>query len=387
MPATRWVLITGEYPPEPGGVSDYTRLVARGLAAAGDEVHVWAPAASPSSSEPSDPGVSVHRLRGKFGRRDIEMLDSSLNRLAKPFRLFVQYVPHAFGRKGMNVPFCWWLSRRAEPMWVMFHEVVFPLSRRQPLTHNILGMATRLMASLVARKAERIFVSIPAWKAYLPQNSKRRVAWLPVPSNIATTVSAETVAAIRGRVAPNEQLILGHFGTYGRHVASLLADVLPNLLMADSQRTGLLVGKGSDAFAAGLMAERPMMRGRIVASGALDHEQTAAHLAACDCLIQSYPDGVSSRRGSLMAGLALGLPIVTNAGPLTDPVWRKAEAVVLAASPSPADLIDAVEDLLAEPQRIQHLRRRAAAAYQSYFALERTIEALRTGIPHQKAAA
>src|SRR5262245_35034850 len=100
MSATQWVLITGEYPPEPGGVSDYTRLVARGLAAAGDEVHVWAPAASPSLSEPSDPGVSVHRLRGKFGRRDMEMLDSSLKRLAKPFRLFVQYVPHAFGRKG-----------------------------------------------------------------------------------------------------------------------------------------------------------------------------------------------------------------------------------------------------------------------------------------------
>jgi hypothetical protein len=26
----RWHIITGEYPPQPGGVSDYTRLVARG---------------------------------------------------------------------------------------------------------------------------------------------------------------------------------------------------------------------------------------------------------------------------------------------------------------------------------------------------------------------
>src|SRR5258706_15654719 len=77
----RWVLITGEYPPEPGGVSDYSRLVARGLAAAGDEVHVWAPAASQSLPGPSEPGVAVHRLPGKFRRRGLENLDPSLNRL------------------------------------------------------------------------------------------------------------------------------------------------------------------------------------------------------------------------------------------------------------------------------------------------------------------
>ena len=50
---TTWHIITGEYPPAPGGVSDYTEAVAAGLAAAGDEVHVWCPAASgllPSAS-------------------------------------------------------------------------------------------------------------------------------------------------------------------------------------------------------------------------------------------------------------------------------------------------------------------------------------------------
>ena len=40
---TRWAILTGEYPPQAGGVSDYTRLVAEGLAAVGDEVAVYAP--------------------------------------------------------------------------------------------------------------------------------------------------------------------------------------------------------------------------------------------------------------------------------------------------------------------------------------------------------
>jgi len=36
-------LITGEYPPQSGGVSDYSYLVATGLAKASEKVHVWAP--------------------------------------------------------------------------------------------------------------------------------------------------------------------------------------------------------------------------------------------------------------------------------------------------------------------------------------------------------
>ena len=40
---TRWHLVTSEYPPDIGGVSDYTAQLARALAGAGDEVHVWCP--------------------------------------------------------------------------------------------------------------------------------------------------------------------------------------------------------------------------------------------------------------------------------------------------------------------------------------------------------
>ena len=41
-----WHILSGEYPPQPGGVSDYTAGLAEGLAKAGAEVHVWVPPAS-----------------------------------------------------------------------------------------------------------------------------------------------------------------------------------------------------------------------------------------------------------------------------------------------------------------------------------------------------
>ena len=40
--ALPWHILTCEYPPQTGGVSDYTFLVANGLASH-DEVHVWCP--------------------------------------------------------------------------------------------------------------------------------------------------------------------------------------------------------------------------------------------------------------------------------------------------------------------------------------------------------
>ena len=154
--ATRWHLITGEYPPASGGVSDYSRTVARGLAESDDEVQVWAPAVPVGESEIADPGVIVHRLPNRLGPASLARLHRGVD--ASPSsRILVQYVPHAFGWKAMNVPFCIWLwTRRRNSIDVMFHEVAFPIARNQPLTHNALGLVNRAMAAIVARSAERM---------------------------------------------------------------------------------------------------------------------------------------------------------------------------------------------------------------------------------------
>ena len=104
----RWVILTGEYPPQPGGVSDYTRLVAEGLAAVGDEVAVYAPPQS-LGPDPAAPGVRVRRLPDRFGLRGLRWLDRELAR-DRPDRVLVQYVPHAFGLKAMNLPFAAWVA-------------------------------------------------------------------------------------------------------------------------------------------------------------------------------------------------------------------------------------------------------------------------------------
>lgn len=376
----RWAIISGEYPPQPGGVSDYTYLVARELARAGDEVFVWAPAVS--GSTPHMPGVQVRRLSRHFGLGALAELGRDLDRLPRPFQIVVQYVPHAFGYKAMNVPFAAWLfARRRERPWVMFHEVSFDLKRGQPLRHNVLGLVTNSMAALVARAAEHCFVAIPEWETRLRKVAPgtRNIHLLPVPSNVPTRVDPCQVAAARNRLAlGGATTVIGHFGTFGDHVAPLVREVLPQVLAAEPLRIGALLGRGGREFAAELVGDRPDLRGRVVATGGLPPDSLAAHLAACDLLIQPYPDGASSRRGSLMAGMGLGLPIVTTDGLFTEPQWRDSGAVALAPAANAGRMIDLADALLRDSRAREQLRASASALYARRFALENTIHALRS---------
>jgi glycosyltransferase involved in cell wall biosynthesis len=371
-----WHVLTGEYPPQLGGVSDYTRLVGQGLAAAGDRVTVWCPPCADAGE--SDGPVRVRRLPDHFGPRSLAVLGRGLPARERAARLLVQYVPHAYGFKAMNVPFCWWLLRqRRLPAWVMFHEVAFPLQWGQPPAHSVVGLVTHLMAWLVRRSAARCFVSAPAWAGRLGRIAPggAPVEWLPVPSTLPDEVSAKDVAAARARLGAGGAVV-GHFGTFGGAIASLLWEALPPLLRPDGRRV-LLVGRRSDEFARRFGQAHPSLAGRLTATGGLSPHDAAAHLAACDVLLQPYPDGATARRTSLMAGLALGKAVVTTAGPLTEPLWVESGAVLHAPPGDPGDLVRRVEDVLNDAALCDCLGRKARALYRERFSLPSVIATLR----------
>lgn len=66
----------------------------------------------------------------------------------------------------------------------------------------------------------------------------------------------------------------------------------------------------------------------------LPDEQVAQLIAECSCAYLHYPDGATARRGSLMAALANGVPVITSRGAATPPDW--ADCVSFAGSPAEA---------------------------------------------------
>lgn len=320
-----------------------------------------------------DNGVSVVRLPDHFGRNGRAVVERELTRV-RPDRVLIQYVPHAFGVKAMNVPFAWWVRRlkRFAPVWVTFHEVAFPFVRR-PLRHNLIAGVNRLMARMAADAADRLFVTTHAWGDLLRRIAPRCVApeWLPVPSNLPTEV---------GRVATLPPGVrVGHFGTYGQSVVDLLDPVLVGVLKTATERVAVLIGRNGVEFRDRFVTRHPDLSGRVVATGELPAADTAAHLAACDLLVQPYPDGVSGRRTSAASSLALGVPLVTNLGALSEGEWATADnGVSLAPESTAAALIAATEQALAlSPAERAALGAAGRRWYAERFALERLVATLR----------
>ena len=371
-----WQIVTGEYPPQPGGVSDYSRLVAHALADAGDCVTVWAPPCR--EPDESHAGVTVRRLPDTFGPRSLWLLDRALDALPAPRRLLVQYVPHAFGWKAANLPFCFWLrSRRRDSLWIMFHEVAYPRGAEYTVAENVLSRVTRWMAAIAGRYAERIFIAIPGWRPVLESAVGKAVPleWLPIPSSVRGADDAAGVAIVRSRMAPGH-LLVGHLGTYGALIRPMLRSALPALMAATDCRA-VMLGRGGDRFRDELTGAHPELAGRIDAPGPLAPDDLSRHVSACDLMLQPYPDGVSSRRTSVMVALAHGRPVVTTFGDLSEPLWRGG-AVVLAPVDRPDELAAATASLLADPARLRDLAARARALYDECFDVRHTIATLRT---------
>jgi glycosyltransferase involved in cell wall biosynthesis len=377
-----WHLVTGEFPPQPGGVSDYVRGVAEGLALAGDRVHVWCPPAP--GPDPRLQGVQVHRELGRMSPRDLRRVGRLLDGFAPPRRLLVQWVPHSYGYRTMNLAFCLWLWRRSalrgDRVEIMVHEPYLPFSRGA-WKQSAVAVVHRAMTVVLLRAADHVWVSTPAWAArwrrYLT-GRRPPFTWIPIPSNVPVAADPAAARAVRDRYLPSGGCLLGHFGTYRPNVRQLLAAILPAVLERAADRAILLLGHGGEGFRTELLRRVPSLEGRIHATGPLPLPELSAHLSACDLLVQPYPDGANGRQTSLAAGLAHARAAVSTEGASTEPVWRESGAVALAPAGDAAAAVEAVERLLTDSAARRRMGEAARELYLSRFDLRHTVEALRS---------
>ena len=374
-PEERWHLITGEYPPTVGGVAAFSREIAQGLAAAGRDVHVWCPAIE---ADAPTPPVTVHRLARAWSPEGIAEADRELDRFARPRRLFVQWVPHAFGARSLNLAFCRWLRRRAaggDTLHIMVHEPFLPFEHG--LRQRTAALIHRSMIRTVLAGASRVWLAIPSWQDriahYVPEGISPE--WLPVPSSIPVADDGAGVIDVRAaRLAPGTQVLAGHFGTFSRETRPLLDRSIARVLDRSNNITIVCFGRGSDEYVAG--REKRVNGDRVVSAGLLADRDASLHLQACDVMIQPYVDGASARRTTLMAALAHGRAIVTTIGPLTEAWWKMTSAVVAVNVTSPDSLGDAALTLATDTARRTETGLRARELYNERFAVRHAIERL-----------
>ena len=378
-----WHILTGEYPPQRGGVSDYVGLLAAGLGEAGLDVHVWAPRWSDPTAVVAN--VTVHRCAGRWTAGDLRRLSHEMDSLDGAGPLLVQYTPNAWGRRGLNLGFCRWLESRRDAgseVRLLVHEPFYPWRLLDRPQRWVLAGVQRAMIRIALKAASRVYLSTQSWEPLLRPHRAgpyQQMTWLPMPSTIPVFASPTKVQGIQKTLLPDRGLVLGSFGTFSPLIRRMLSRVLPSLLVSLDDRACLLMGRNSDQFAAQLLERHPRLSGRVHARDGLDAQELSAHLQACDVLVQPYPDGASSRRTSLMAALAHGVPTVTTLGFLSDSIWTECGCAILVPASDPREMIQATEQLLAHPEARARLSGHAQKVYGEHFALEKTIQELLRG--------
>lgn len=360
-----------------GGMCAHMSLLADGLADQSQQVHVWLPNATELSVQ--SPNIVLHRVLGALSIPDLFRAGRKLNLCSPPRRLLVYWVPHAYGYKAMNLPFCLWIWLRSvfhrDRVELMVQECFLDFSKRS-WRQSAAAFVHRVMTIVLLNAADRVWGALPAYKALLrPYTLGRRVpfAWLPVPSNVAVVENPTLVAAIRKQCAAGG-LLIGHFGTFGGSITKLLEDIVPGML-TNLDASLVLIGSGSEAFRDRLRQLAPKFAGRIHASGYLEDSTLSSYLNACDVMIQPYPDGVTARRGSILAPLAHARPVVTNPSPRTEPLWEKTGSVAL-ADMTAAAFLQAVRQLKEDPRSRDRLGAAARETYLRYFEPGRMVSAI-----------
>jgi hypothetical protein len=238
----------------------------------------------------------------------------------------------------------------------------------------------RMMTVVLLGATRRVWISIPSWECRLrPYTISRKLQfeWLPIPSNIPVADDAAKTKKIRRRYAADNTALIGHFGTYGPPITSMLEPVLLALSEDSAEQSVLLMGRGSNEFRERLIAKRPEVAFLIRATGELSSEDLSYHVAACDLLVQPYPDGVSTRRTSAMLGLSHGKPIATTIGRLSEALWEQTGPAAMAPAGDSKALIDAIRRLRKDKRERGRLGSTAKKLYQDRFDVRHVIAILR----------
>jgi glycosyltransferase involved in cell wall biosynthesis len=262
----------------------------------------------------------------------------------------------------------------------MLHEPYLQFGRNWRQT--AVALVHRLMTILLLRAARKVWISIPEWEQrWRPYALGRPVPfqWLPIPSGIPVLDNPSGVQAVRRRYASGDSLLIGHFGTYGWPITSLLEPILLALSEDAANQTILLMGMRSEEFREELIRKQPRLARLIQSTGELSGEDLSCHVAACDLFIQPYPDGVSTRRTSFMASLSHGKPIITTTGSLSEPLWAETGALALAPQGDVEAFVSLVRRLRNDAGERSRMGRAAQRLYQERFDISYTITALREG--------
>lgn len=353
-------------PPALDGIGDHTARFAKALAPHADvRILTAQPDARPI------PGVSIERAFTLQTRAGIQAVQDAIEK-APPDVLFVQFNQFSYGRWGLNPYLHRTLASIKEECptihvaWMAHEDFVPPTNWR----NRIMRLWQRWQFKQLGRIADTIFFSIEPWvRQYASWFPETPIRHLPVGSNMPN-LGIDRLTARKQIGLPQSIVVAGLFGTM--HASRMLPLVrrTAEALCGNPDKEVLFLYVGPD----GDVVRDTLGSFPLWDAGRLSAEDVSLHLSAMDFQLAPFIDGISTRRGSALAAMQHGLPIVTTDGPLTDPILKTAngDALFLAPLSAPDQFVEHARTLTATPRLRDRMGRAARALYQDAFSFEVT---------------
>ncbi len=364
MTNLRILFVSGEYPPMQGGVADYTHEISRALVELGCDIGILCSIAA--ADAPLEPGITVWPLVERWGWHSWSDLDRIVSEW-RPDVVHIQYQTAAFGMHPAINLWPWRPWQRAQVVTaVTFHDLLEPYLF--PKAHLIRRWITRTLATHCT-----IAITTNPEDTTRLRSIRPDLVEIPIGSNIPNAPPIDFDRQVyRQRLGLNPDTpLISYFGFLNASKGGeILVDVLAKLVEHGCDAHLLMIGGRVGASDPTNYAYWQQVEERITQFDLdsrvhwTDHvpapEVSAAFIASDLCLLP-YQDGASYRRGSFLAALEHGVPIVTTAPAILYPDLHHGKTVLLAPAGDTTVLTHAVERILSDADLRDRLKVNAVA--------------------------
>jgi glycosyltransferase involved in cell wall biosynthesis len=318
----RIALLSGAFPPQFDGIGDYSWWFSQALAELGHGVTVFT---SFPEDRPKPLKVDVVCCFDPLRPQTIGELPKA-TREAGPFDwLIVQYNPFSFGPRGFSPKLVPALREVAIPIAVNFHETYVPL---WPWPYTAMRVWQYPQFAFLVRASRRHFVSTERWVPQVRRWTKKPSFVLPVGPNLPRSELTKTEARAKLGL-PADGLILGVFGfSHGSKRTDWVGAAARRIHARHPQTRILSVGQIGEKLAT-VCGPVP-----IDCHPSLPGAEVSVRLRAMDLFLAPLTDGISTRRGSIIAAFQHGLPVCSTVRAHSDQLLRDLASPALSLVPA-----------------------------------------------------
>jgi glycosyltransferase involved in cell wall biosynthesis len=313
-------------------------------------------------------GFPMELARVSWSERGWPVALRELRERAREWRgrwVLVQYTALAWSARGFPLRFLRVLKvlrNCGARVGVVYHDVE-PYSGARAIDKIRRHAQSRVMRQTLQAAELGIFtapLNVISWLAHAPSNA----AFIPVGANLPVPAPAP-LKSDRREQAPLTVAVFGITeGATGRNECKRIADALRFAATNGTRLRLHALGRGASECEPQLRDALRDVSVEVQVEGILPAEQVVEALSSSDvALFVRAP--ISSRRGSAIAGIACGLPVLAYAGPETAPPIT--EAGVVLVSPEKTELGEALLRIVSDAALRKSLAVRSRRAYQEHF--------------------